>query len=77
MMPTGRKPTLVADAPTVHRRVDVNVHAGVPVVRLLLGLPLDPADDPAFELDHVGGHARLVEVLLDGRDQVAPPRQYS
>ena len=64
-VPGQRADRVGADAPAVHGRVDVDVDVGVAVVGLLLGVPLDPADDVAVEHDHVGGDVGLVEVLLD------------
>src|SRR5438132_7682229 len=69
-VPRQRPDRVGADAPTVHRGVDVDVHASVAVVGLLLGLPLDPADDAAVELDHVRRRVLLPEVLEHGGDHV-------
>ena len=54
----------------VHRGIDIDVDAGVPVVGVVLGVPLDPADDAAVELDDVTRAARFREVFLDRREQV-------
>ena len=56
----------------MQRCVEVDVDARVPIVRILLGLPLNPTDDALLELDHVGHDPRLVEVFLDRRSEIVP-----
>ena len=62
-----------AEPAAVHRGVEVDVDAGVAVVRVVLGRPLDPAHHPAVTLDDIGRRARLLQVLVHGGDQIVAP----
>jgi hypothetical protein len=59
-----------AQPAAVHRRVDIDVDAGVPIIGLLLGAPLDRADDAIMVLDHEGVSVGVGEVGSHFRGQV-------
>src|SRR5437588_577340 len=51
-------------------RIDIEVDAGVPVIGIVLGRPLDPAGSAVVDLDHVAGGALLGEVARHCRDEI-------
>jgi len=61
-----------AKSSAMERWIEIDVDAGVPVVGLILGVPLDRAGDLVLVLDDEGLGPSFLEVLFDGRRQVLP-----
>src|SRR5664280_823823 len=60
--------------PAVHGRgVEVDVDAGITVIRIVLFRPLDPADHSPGEFDDVRRRVRLLQVLDDSGHQIGAP----
>ncbi len=64
-VPSQRTDSIGAQAAAVHCWIDIDVDAGMPVIRLGFGVPLDGADDVAVVLDDEGLDVRLREILGD------------